>query len=193
MNARFIIHVPSRDIKPISPLPQEGSWKNINEKSLCQGVRNPVTCHLCVGTQKRVEDSWRLPKIRGVQSHFERTLGFCLVVPPDVQWRQHSFQFLRALDNRLSFISRLFLKNQILVSPFVSLSLSAMAARVPSLVFLKVLFYFLELLIGEPRVSIPVGQTPSCLHLSYFYLFCSSLEFCSSRFHKTLSSEISSL
>ena len=57
-----------------------------------------------------------------------------------------------------------------------------MAARVPSLVFLKVLFYFLELLIGEPRVSIPVGQTPSCLHLSYFYLFCSSLEFCSSVF-----------
>ena len=140
MNARFIIHVPSRDIKPISPLPQEGSWKTLTVKSLCPRVRDPMTCLLCFGAQKRVWDSSRLPELRGIQGHFERTLGFCLVVPPDVQWRQHSFQFLRALDNRLSFISRLFLKNQILVSPFVSLSLSAMAARVPSLVFLKVLF-----------------------------------------------------
>ena len=67
------------------------------------------------------------------ESFWENSLGFYLVVPLDVQWWQHIFQFLWALDNRLSIISRLFLKGQYLMHPFVSFSASAKASRVSSL------------------------------------------------------------
>ena len=49
-----------------------------------------------------------------------------------------------------------------------------------AMVSLEVPFYLQVLLIGDPKISIPEGQTQSCLQLSYFHLSCSSLDFGSS-------------
>lgn len=53
----------------------------------------------------------------GPGSFWGDSLGFYLAVPLDVQWQQHILQFLRALDDPLSIVSSLFLKNQCLMHP----------------------------------------------------------------------------
>lgn len=46
--------LPSRDINPTAPAPRR-KLRLMNKKSLCQGDRDPGTCHPCFGTQQRAE------------------------------------------------------------------------------------------------------------------------------------------
>lgn len=73
VNASFITHVPSINIKPSSPLPQEGSWKTQTKRAYARGGQRSCDTLSLLWYPEGVWDSSRLPELWGVQSHFERT------------------------------------------------------------------------------------------------------------------------
>jgi hypothetical protein len=203
------------DIRHNRPLPQQGSWKYMSKKSLCQicwWVRNHVTCHLCFGTQKRMWDCETCTASESPGSFWEESLGYCFVEPNgngvpfpifpwDIKLRPRpdsellttgdekvcsldSSSDVWASDNCLSSISPLQYRNQSLLSLLVIISESAKASRGSSLAWGSVLNAVLApwAAQGWTQLCYRWKTDSDCLHLSFFYHGCGSLEFPSSVF-----------